>query len=238
VIEAARQISATFAEGLERIHRVVESDGALPAADKALLVATAAANRGRGALMSAELQRARLLGVNGADADGAALALLLARGEAAFAAFAAAVKGIFGDGATGAEGGRRGETMGAAVSRADLSNAGPEQALDYFREHFGGEVPLRQRAFAEISPLAFEGYHLMHRAALKENPLSPKSVELLMCAINASDYQVAFLEIHVAGARAVGASEPEIAEAVLCGIPAAGIAVWPGAAEAMIKTRT
>jgi alkylhydroperoxidase/carboxymuconolactone decarboxylase family protein YurZ len=227
VIAITRDISATFAAGLERIHLVIERDGALAAADKALLVAVAAANRGRDELMSAELTRARTLGIGGADADGAGLALLLARGEAAFADFARAAKRIFGE---------RADVRGGGHAAAAPTS--PAQALDYFREHFGGEVPLRQRVFAEIAPLAFEGYQLMHRAALKENPLSAKTVELVMCSINASDYQGAFLEIHIAGARSLGAGESEIAEAVLCAIPAAGIAVWPGAAEAIIRTRS
>jgi 4-carboxymuconolactone decarboxylase len=234
VIDAARVISAPFAAGLELIHRVIEDDGALPAAIKALFAAAAAANRGREQLMRTELARAAAAGISRAEADGAGVALLLARGEATFAAFAAAAAATFGDELRDGSGEPRIEVSAGGSAESDAS-AG--LALEYFREHFGGEVPLRQRVMADIAPLAFQGYHLMHRAALKQNALSQRDVELLMCAINASDYSAAFLEIHVAGARAVGASEPQIAEAVVCAIPAGGIAVWPGAAEAIIRTR-
>jgi alkylhydroperoxidase/carboxymuconolactone decarboxylase family protein YurZ len=229
VAEAARAISPPLAAGLELIHEVIEQDGALPAATKALFAAAAAANKGRERLMRAKLASARELGVTSAQAQGVAIALLLARGEAAFDAMATAASVIYA-GETA-----RGDTA-ASTGEDDLTTT-TELALEYFREHFGGEVPLRQRVLAELAPRAFAGYQLMHRAALKENALSPRDVELAMCAINASDYAAAFLEIHVAGARAVGASEAQIAEAVLCAIPAAGIAVWPGAAEAIIKTR-
>ena len=226
-MKTALGVSATFAAGLERIHRLIDTDGAVPASDKALFAAAAAANKGREDLLRAELERACRLGTSVAETGGAAIALLLARGEGACEQFARAAADIFGT--TDGDGGDH--------EVADAVSTSPAEALEYFRHHFGGEVPLRQRAFAEIAPLGFEGYHLMHRAALKENPLSPKNVELLMCAVNASDYQAAFLEIHIAGARTVGASEAEIAEAVLCAIPAAGIGVWPGAAGAIVATR-
>jgi 4-carboxymuconolactone decarboxylase len=229
VSEAARAISPPLAAGLDLIHEVIEQDGALPAATKALFAAAAAANKGRQQLMRAKLSSAREHGVTSAQAHGAAIALLLARGEAAFDALATAAAVTYAGEAAGGD-------TGASTAQAELTTT-TQLALEYFREHFGGEVPLRQRVLAEVAPRAFAGYQLMHRAALKDNALSPRDVELAMCAINASDYAAAFLEIHVAGARAVGASEAQIAEAVLCAIPAAGIAVWPGAAEAIIKTR-
>ncbi len=232
VSAAARAISPSLAGGLDLIHRVIEQDGALPAATKALFAAAAAANKGREELTAAKLESARALGVSRAQVGGAAIALLLARGEGAFDALAKAAERAFAD-----EHPASPPHVAATGSDSSELTTTTELALEYFREHFGGEVPLRQRVLAEIAPLAFEGYQLMHRAALKQNALSPRDVELAMCAINASDYAAAFLEIHVAGARAVGASEAQIAEAVLCAIPAAGIAVWPGAAEAIIRTR-
>jgi len=35
---------------------------------------------------------------------------------------------------------------------------------------------------------------------------------------------------HIRAARAVGATDQELAEAILCAVPAAGIAAWIGAA--------
>jgi alkylhydroperoxidase/carboxymuconolactone decarboxylase family protein YurZ len=232
--DAARAISPPLAAGLDLIHRVIEEDGALPAAMKALFAAAAAANKGREQLTAAKLERARVLGVTSSEVGGAAIALLLARGEGAFEALTRAAALLF---AAEPPDASPPTDAAAAPDSGELTTTTTELALEYFREHFGGEVPLRQRVLAEIAPLAFEGYQLMHRAALKQNVLSPRDVELAMCAINASDYAGAFLEIHIAGARAVGANEAQIAEAVLCAIPAAGIAVWPAAAEAIIRTR-
>lgn len=227
-VAATRAISPRFAAGLARIHRVIETDGALPAVEKALFVAAAAATKGRRDVLRAALTRAAALGLPPAAAGGTAISLLLARGEGVFADFTAIATELLGP-----FGGRE----AAASEPGEPDQLAEGEGVAYFREHFGGELPLRQRVFAEVLPLAFDGYHLMHRAALKENALAPKTVELMMCAANAADYQGVFLGIHVEGARALGATDAELAEAVVCAIPAAGIAVWPNAAEAILRTR-
>ena len=108
--------------------------------------------------------------------------------------------------------------------------------MAYFREHFG-EVPARQRLFAELAPRAFAGYQLLHRTALKENELAPKTCELLLCAVIAAVYQFDLLEIHVASARKLGATDAELAEAILSAYPAAGMTIWAGGAGAILAGR-
>ena len=76
-------------------------------------------------------------------------------------------------------------------------------------------------------PAAADAYYLMRRGSIDANPLSPKHGELLLLAILAAGYSPMALT-HVRGARNAGASDEEIAEAVLCAIPAAGIAAWMG----------
>jgi len=65
----------------------------------------------------------------------------------------------------------------------------------------------------------------MRRGSIHANPLSPKYGELLLLAILAAGYSP-MAATHVRGARQAGASDEEIAEAVLCAIPAAGVAAW------------
>ena len=225
VVDALRAVSPRFAAGVDRIHEVIDGDGALPAADKALFTAAAAAAQSQPLLLRSSLERARELGTTASAAAGAALVLLISRGEGVSREFALAVREVF-------------DASVFSGSGADAAiTATTEEALSYFRDHFGGEVPLRQRLFSEVAPLAFEGYYLMHQAALKHNELDPRTVELLLCAIIASTYHVNLLEIHVASARAVGATEREIVEAVLCAVPVAGVAVWSSGAAAVASTR-
>ena len=103
----------------------------------------------------------------------------------------------------------------------------------YFRSHFGGEVPERVALLADRSPSAFAGYALLHRGVLREGALEPKLAELLLCAVNAAEYQSAFVEIHAQSARAAGASEAELVDAIVAVIPVAGVAAWAAAAGAV-----
>src|SRR3546814_12289529 len=76
-----------------------------------------------------------------------------------------------------------------------------------------------------LAPEAADAYYLMRRGSIDANPLSAKYGELLLLAILAAGYSP-MAATHVRGARNAGASDEEIAEAVLCAIPSAGIAAW------------
>jgi alkylhydroperoxidase/carboxymuconolactone decarboxylase family protein YurZ len=65
-----------------------------------------------------------------------------------------------------------------------------------------------------------------------ENPLESKYAEMLLCAVNAAEYQSNFVAIHAGGARKAGASEAEIIECIICAIPVAGVPAWLAGSQA------
>jgi len=211
-------VSPKFAEGLARVREVTDRDGALPAWSKALFMAAAAAVKGHDTMLRRELDRSARSGLQLGAARGAAIAVLISRGESVYERFTAAVDDAFGatvPPASGAEG-EQFEASGAA-------------ATQYFREYFGF-VPDYVTLMAERAPRALEGYMLMREWALAENTLDAKLVELLLCTVNAAEFESRFVDVHAGGARRAGASEEEIVEAVVCAIPVAGVASWlPGA---------
>lgn len=219
---AVAAVSAKFAEGYARIRDVTDRDGACSAADKALFMAAGSAVKGHGDALARELSRARALGLSREHAEGAALATLISRGEAVWAAFAAAVEACWGTrGASGPS-----ERPALAVDRAS--------ALAYF-ERALGRVPGYVTALADSAPRALEGYVLMREWSLGENRLPTKTVELMLLAMNAVDYAVRFADLHARSARRAGASEAEVAEALLCAVPIAGMPAWLTCAEAVFE---
>jgi alkylhydroperoxidase/carboxymuconolactone decarboxylase family protein YurZ len=210
-------ISHKFAEGFARIRDVTDNDGACPAWAKALYMACAAAVRGQLALMDREVRRSRDLGLALDDARGAALAVLISRGEGVYATFSAAVDSTYG------------EKVGRPGGEAPEFELDRQGCLDYFADYFGA-VPDYVELMADEAPRALEGYVLMRQWSLAENLLEAKHVELLLCTVNAAEFSSRFVNVHANGARNAGASEAEIVEAVVCAIPVAGVASWlPGA---------
>lgn len=209
--------SPKFAEGLARVREVTDGDGALPAWAKALFMAAAAAVKGHGDMLHREMARAVRNGLTLRDARGAAVAVLISRGEGVYERFSAAVDAAFGD------------TASASGAERPSFEASATGAVDYFQQYFGF-VPDYVELMAERTPRALEGYFLMREWALAENPLDAKLVELLLCTVNAAEFESRFVGIHAGGARRAGATEEEVAEAVVCAIPVAGVASWlPGA---------
>jgi alkylhydroperoxidase/carboxymuconolactone decarboxylase family protein YurZ len=211
-------VSAKFAEGLSRVREVTDLDGALPAWAKATFMAAAASVKGHPALARRELARAARNGLTASVAAGAGIAVLISRGEGVYEGFRAIVDDVFG---------------ARAAPRNPIVDGGfdasAETAREYFDRYFGF-VPDYILLMAERSPRALEGYMLMREWALAENTLEPKLVELILCTVNAAEFESRFVDIHACGARRAGASEEEIVEAVICAIPVAGVASWlPGA---------
>ncbi len=215
-------MSQEAGEGYRQLLVELHRDAALPAADKALFTAAAAATQGQWALVRSELERARAHGMDAVKMRGALPLVLINRGQSAFAGLAAAI-----------------DEMVGAPPPADRTDVGAsvEEALAYYREHFGGEVPARQQLFAELAPAAFVGYFLIHRASLKDNVLAPRTAELLLCTVVGASYQPALLEIHMRSARREGATEAQLAEALLAAIPVAGFTAWASGAAAIIASR-
>ncbi len=210
-------IGPKFAEGYARIREVTDRDGACPAWAKALYMAAAASVRGHDDMARRELSRSTALGLSADDAAGAALAVLISRGEAVYERFRSAVDKALSM-----------KRPAAEPSAPDYS-LDRQAALDYFESYFGF-VPDYVTLMADDAPRALEGYVLMRQWSLAENLLDPKHVELMLCTINAAEFSSRFVNVHANGARNVGASEAEIVEAVICAIPVSGVAAWlPGA---------
>jgi alkylhydroperoxidase/carboxymuconolactone decarboxylase family protein YurZ len=214
LLEQVAGTSPEIAGGYEDVRAVIESDGALSAATKALLVAACAAARGDESLAREELLRGRGLGLGEREIADAGVSLLLARGEVICGRFAALAGGF----------------APAPVPRPP-SPLGP---VDYFLDFFGvDELPTRMAIMAERVPGVFAGYQRMHHATLKADPASGKLTELVLVAVNAADLATRFVGIHAATARTAGASDAELVEAVVCAIPVRGVAAWAAAAEAL-----
>jgi alkylhydroperoxidase/carboxymuconolactone decarboxylase family protein YurZ len=72
----------------------------------------------------------------------------------------------------------------------------------------------------------------MREGTLSGTALGPVYAELLLVTVLVADYS-AWASVHVKGARAAGASEEAVAEAVICAVPTAGLSAWVIGATAM-----
>ena len=197
--------------GYEKFRSVIESDGALPARLKALFATVAAVDRRHLALARRELARGVALGLTPKEATAGLIVLTSLRGEAAAIDFATLIEESFDD--------------PAAPSPQALPEAAEGEAESNFRAYWEGSIPAPLVQLIRLVPEAADAYYLMRRGSIDANPLSPKHGELLLLAILAAGYSP-MAATHVRGARNAGASEEEIAEAVLCAVPSAGIAAW------------
>ena len=217
-------VAPKFAEGYARVRDVTDHDGACPAWAKALFMSAAAAVRDHDAMCRREMNRAVTLGLSDKSASGAALGVLISRGEAVYERFRAAVDSAL------------------EIARPSAAPEAPEfeidrqGALDYFTDYFGF-VPDYIDLMADEASRGLEGYVLMRQWSLAENPLGAKWVELMLCTINAAEFSSRFVNVHANGARAAGASEAEIVESVVCAIPVSGVAAWLPGADGIIEGR-
>lgn len=218
-------VSPKFAEGLARVREVTDTDGACPAWAKALYMASAAAVKGHREMLMAQMERSRNLGLALSDARGAALTVLISRGEAVYATFNAAIDEVFGD------------TMALPAGDAPEFPIDRQGCLDYFEDYFGF-VPDYVRLMADDAPRALEGYVLMREWSLAENVLDATHAELLLLTINAAEFSARFVNVHANGARRAGCSEAQIIEAVVCAIPVAGVASWLPGADGIMEGRS
>ena len=108
-----------------------------------------------------------------------------------------------------------------------LERAMPGEAESNFLSYFGS-VPPALAILLRLVPPAADAYYLMRKGTIDCNQLDRKSAELMLIAVLASDYSPMAIT-HIRAARAVGASDAEMAEAILCAVPCAGIAAWMGA---------
>ncbi len=200
--------------GYRLFRQIIETDGAISADIKTLLVAVAAVARGKDELALAELERGARLGITIGQAVAGLIVLSSLRGEAAAMTFEALLAKVYGPAADA-----------APVEQIPVA---PGEAQHNFETYFG-QVPVPLQVMLDRLPLGADAYYLMRRGSIDANPLSPKHGEFLLLSILAADYSP-MTATHVRGARNAGATDEEIAEAIVCGIPAGGIAAWMAAA--------
>lgn len=208
------QLAPSTAAGWARLRERLENDGALAARDKALVMIAVAAARGREELLAREL--ARLSDLGGTEmAVSCASVLTLARGREVADRLAAAA-GMSLD---------WGGPPPAPAGEEDI-----ERARAYFTPP-AAETPPPIALLAEHAPNVLVGYHGLRSGIYDEGTLEPRLVELTLFAVSVADYLPGHAGVHGAKAIAEGAGEPELVEAGLCTIPAAGMASWLFAAS-------
>jgi alkylhydroperoxidase/carboxymuconolactone decarboxylase family protein YurZ len=213
-----RRIAPQTLGGYARFRRIVEEDGALPAKIKRLYVAVAATTKGYREMALRELTRARELGLSFEEASGAAIALCSVRGEGAALAYLQALDTVYpGQG-------------GGEVPMQPVEVA-PGEAEANFLAYFG-TMPPSLGKLADLLPLGADAYYLMREGTINGTPLGPKYSELLLVTVLAADYSP-LAAVHIKGARTAGASEPEIAEAIVCTVTTSGLSAWVSGATAM-----
>lgn len=222
-LTALGENSPKFTEGLARVADVVVTDGALPAGLKALFAAAICAVKQDKGLVEHFLAKARGEGVEEDRVAGAAVGVLISRGVRPHELFVAAAERSYG----------RLPSFAAAPATAEADVDG---AYAYFRSYFGA-VPDYVELLGDRTGRALEGYFLMREAALGETPLPSRDMELLLCAVNAAEYQARFVAIHARGARRAGATEEQLVEATVTAMPFAGVASWLPAAQGVIDSR-
>ncbi|MDR2838201.1 MAG: carboxymuconolactone decarboxylase family protein [Azonexus sp.] len=208
------EIAPYTVSGYGLFREIVEQDGAIPAKLKALFAAVAAINKGYGELARREAGRARRLGLPLKEAAAGLILLSSLRGEGAALAFKAALDDVY-------------QEPPAVSPQRPAERAAPGEAENNFRQYFGTIPPALAKLLA-LAPKGADGYYLMRRGTIECNTLSRKYAELLLITVLASDYSP-MAATHIRAARAVGASDEELAEAILCAVPSAGIASWMGA---------
>ncbi len=213
-VDLLKRLAPFTRSGYALFREVIDMDGAMPAKLKLLCAAVAACNRGYIELAVTELKGAALKGLQQQEAASGLILLSSLRGEGAALAFDSIIRQVYPASAT--------PTMDPGLERAM-----PGEAESNFLSYFGS-VPPALAILLRLVPPAADAYYLMRKGTIDCNQLDRKSAELMLIAVLASDYSPMAIT-HIRAARAVGASDAEMAEAILCAVPCAGIAAWMGA---------
>jgi alkylhydroperoxidase/carboxymuconolactone decarboxylase family protein YurZ len=182
------------------------------------LVAVAATTKGYRELALRELKRAQSVGLDFHEASAAAIVLSSVRGEGAALTFIDLLEAVY-----------PGRTQGNEPLRE--IEVAPGEAERNFLAYFG-TMPPSLAKLAALLPVGADAYYLMREGTINGTPLGPKYSELLLVAVLAADYSP-LASVHIKGARAVGATEREIAEAIICTVLTSGLSAWVSGAAAM-----
>lgn len=213
-----RRIAPLTLGGYSRFRKIIGEDGALPAKLKVMFVAVAATTKGYREMALRELTRARDMGLTFEEASAAAIVLCSVRGEGAALSYIAALEAVFPGCTLGDEG----------LTAIDVA---PGEAEQNFLAYFGS-LPPSLGKLVKLLPLGADAYYLMREGTINGTPLGPKYSELLLVAVLVADYSP-WASVHIEGARTAGASEPEIAEAIVCAVTTSGLSAWVSGATAM-----
>jgi len=213
-----RRIAPLTLGGYSRFRKIIDEDGALPAKLKVMFVAVAATTKGYREMALRELTRARDMGLTFEEASAAAIVLCSVRGEGAALSYIAALEAVFPGCTLGDEG-------------LTVIDVAPGEAEQNFLAYFGS-LPPSLGKLVKLLPLGADAYYLMREGTINGTPLGPKYSELLLVAVLVADYSP-WASVHIEGARTAGASEPEIAEAIVCAVTTSGLSAWVSGATAM-----
>lgn len=209
--ELLQELAPYTVAGYALFREIIEIDASLPAKLKRLFVAIAAVNKGYGELARREIWAARRLGLSLKEAAAGLILLSSLRGEGAALSYKAVLD----------------EAYPASALPGDLPpavSAAPGEAENNFRQYFG-TIPPALAKLLELSPKGADAYYLMRKGTIECNSLDKKYAELLLVTVLASDYSP-MAATHIRAARTAGATDAELAEAILCAVPSAGIAAW------------
>lgn len=204
--------------GYRRFRKVIDTDGALPARVKGLFVACAACIKGYEEMALRELRRAAALGLTEAEARSAIAILSSSRGEGAALRFRALFESAYP------------EAREEATTPSDITVAAGEAEANFLS--YFGTMPPSLGKLLDLVPTAADAYYLMREGTLSGTALEPSHAELLLVTVLVADYSP-WSSVHMKGARKAGASETEVAEAVLCAVPTSGLSAWVVGATAM-----
>jgi len=210
-----------FAEGFARVSDVITTDGAVAARYKLLFATAIAAVKRDRELVAHFAAAAAAAGVTADEYDGACVGILISRGVTPHQLMAVL---------------RAEHYEGTPGPGAPPAEASVQATYDYFTSYFGF-VPDYVELLGERAPKAAEGYFLMRDAALTGTRLDKQVMELLLCAVNAAEYQARFVMIHARGAIKAGATEEALVESCLVALPFAGVASWLPAAQGILDAR-
>ena len=212
--------------GLQALFEEAFADGALSSVEKHLLAAAVHATFGRHQPVETHLLRAVRGGATPQQVLEAALPLLLSHGAAAWQhmveAAARVVPGL-----------EQAVPVPSAPLPAELA-CGEAGVLAYFRAH-SGAVPEWAEALNRFRPGFLAAYARMRAVALADGQLPRRVKELVIVACHAAHRFERGAALHAAGARAAGASDAQVAEALLVAVSAAGIPGWLACYSAVEK---
>jgi len=204
--------------GYSRFRQVIDNDSALPARLKGLFLACAACVKNYEEMALRELKRSRDLGLTEDEARSAMTILSSVRGEGAALRFRKLFQEAYP------------KAIDTVSQPVDLIVSPGEAEANFL--HYFDTMPPSLGKLLELVPTAGDAYYLMREGTLSGTALGPRYAELLLVTVLVSDYSP-WASVHMQGARKAGASETEIAEAVLCAMPVSGLSAWVVGATAM-----